>query len=119
MVFENVSADALGNIYIGLLGLAVLLYAILDGYDLGVGVLLPPRNEKFRDDMIASNEIDVPPLPSPSAAAGMRFGNRRRGLPGRGMALGSAPEHRKQRRVLAFCSECRVWCEVSFNYAFV
>ena len=54
MVFENVSADALGNIYIGLLGLAVLLYAILDGYDLGVGVLLPPRNEKFRDDMIAS-----------------------------------------------------------------
>ena len=54
MVFENVSADSLGNIYIGLLGLAVLLYAILDGYDLGVGVLLPPRNEKFRDDMIAS-----------------------------------------------------------------
>lgn len=54
MVFENVSAEALGNIYIGLLGLAVLLYAILDGYDLGVGVLLPPRNEKFRDDMIAS-----------------------------------------------------------------
>lgn len=54
MPFENLSAETLGDIYIGLLGLAVLLYAILDGYDLGVGVLLPPREEKFRDDMIAS-----------------------------------------------------------------
>lgn len=54
MLFENVSAETLGNIYVGLLGLAVLLYAILDGYDLGVGVLIPPREEKFRDDMIAS-----------------------------------------------------------------
>ena len=42
MLFENVSAETLGNIYVGLLGLAVLLYAILDGYDLGVGVLIPP-----------------------------------------------------------------------------
>lgn len=54
MPFESLSIEALGNIYIGLLGLAVLLYAILDGYDLGVGVLLPPREERFRDDMIAS-----------------------------------------------------------------
>ncbi|QJR81497.1 cytochrome d ubiquinol oxidase subunit II [Alteromonas pelagimontana] len=54
MPFESLSAQTLGDIYIGLLGLAVLLYAILDGYDLGVGVLLPPREEKFRDDMIAS-----------------------------------------------------------------
>lgn len=36
MPFESLSADTLGNIYIALLGLAVLLYAILDGYDLGV-----------------------------------------------------------------------------------
>ena len=53
-MFENVSAEMLGNIYVGLLGLSVLLYAILDGYDLGVGVLIPPRTEAFRDDMIAS-----------------------------------------------------------------
>ena len=44
-MFENVSAEMLGNIYVGLLGLSVLLYAILDGYDLGVGVLIPPRTE--------------------------------------------------------------------------
>ena len=54
MPFESLSAEALGNIYVGLLGLAVLLYAILDGYDLGVGVLFPPRNEQFKDDMVAS-----------------------------------------------------------------
>lgn len=54
MFFENISVETLGDIYIGLLGLAVLIYAVLDGYDLGVGVLLPPREEKFRDDMIAS-----------------------------------------------------------------
>ena len=28
-MFENVSAEMLGNIYVGLLGLSVLLYAIL------------------------------------------------------------------------------------------
>ncbi len=54
MPFESLSAETLGNIYIGLLGLAVLLYGILDGYDLGIGVLLPPRHEKCRDAMIAS-----------------------------------------------------------------
>ncbi|NVK54340.1 MAG: cytochrome d ubiquinol oxidase subunit II [Alteromonadaceae bacterium] len=54
MPFESLSAVTLGNIYIGLLGLAVLLYAVLDGYDLGVGVLFPPHNEQFKDDMIAS-----------------------------------------------------------------
>ncbi|AXR07886.1 cytochrome d ubiquinol oxidase subunit II [Salinimonas sediminis] len=54
MPFENLSIDTLANIYIGLLGLAVLLYAVLDGYDLGVGLLIPPREERFRDDMIAS-----------------------------------------------------------------
>ena len=54
MPFESLSIEVLGDLYIGLLALAVLLYAILDGYDLGVGVLIPPREEKFRDDMIAS-----------------------------------------------------------------
>jgi cytochrome d ubiquinol oxidase subunit II len=54
MLFENLSTETLGDIYIGLLGLAILIYAVLDGYDLGVGVLLPHREEKFRVDMFAS-----------------------------------------------------------------
>ncbi|WP_218354482.1 cytochrome d ubiquinol oxidase subunit II [Alteromonas lipotrueiana] len=54
MPFESLSLVTLAHIYIGLMALAVLLYAVLDGYDLGVGVLIPPRNEAFRDDMIAS-----------------------------------------------------------------
>ncbi|WP_226642670.1 cytochrome d ubiquinol oxidase subunit II [Microbulbifer variabilis] len=43
-------------IFIGLMGLAVLVYAILDGYDLGVGILLPlgEEDEAQRDTMIAS-----------------------------------------------------------------
>ncbi len=41
-------------IFIGLMGLAVIVYAILDGYDLGVGILLPFDNEAKRDTMIAS-----------------------------------------------------------------
>ncbi len=41
-------------IFIGLMGLAFFLYAILDGYDLGVGILLPKDSEPQRDIMIAS-----------------------------------------------------------------
>ncbi|MEE1676156.1 cytochrome d ubiquinol oxidase subunit II [Agarivorans aestuarii] len=43
-------------IFIGLMGLSVLIYAILDGYDLGVGILLPmgEADEAQRDTMIAS-----------------------------------------------------------------
>ncbi len=49
-------AQWLPIIFIGLMGLAVLIYAILDGYDLGVGILLPmqSRDEAQRDTMIAS-----------------------------------------------------------------
>lgn len=41
-------------IFIGLMGLAFFVYAILDGYDLGVGILLPKDSEAHRDTMIAS-----------------------------------------------------------------
>lgn len=41
-------------IFIGLMGLAFFMYAILDGYDLGVGILLPRDSEEQRDTMIAS-----------------------------------------------------------------
>lgn len=41
-------------IFAFLMALSVLVYAILDGYDLGVGMLLPLENEPQRDKMIAS-----------------------------------------------------------------
>lgn len=41
-------------IFIGLMGLAIFIYAILDGYDLGVGILLPQDSDPQRDTMIAS-----------------------------------------------------------------
>lgn len=41
-------------IFVALMGLAFLLYAVLDGYDLGVGILLPHDEESQRDMMIAS-----------------------------------------------------------------
>ncbi|WP_237067112.1 cytochrome d ubiquinol oxidase subunit II [Microbulbifer guangxiensis] len=48
--------DWLPVIFIGIMGLAVLIYAVLDGYDLGVGILLPMQDEDElqRDTMIAS-----------------------------------------------------------------
>jgi len=68
MNLANLTAAQLADIYVALLGLAVLMYAILDGYDLGIGVLLPgdnsgnaddnneneSDNEKIRDNMIAA-----------------------------------------------------------------
>lgn len=37
-----------------LMGLSILLYVILDGYDLGVGILLNIANDEEKDQMIAS-----------------------------------------------------------------
>lgn len=45
MFFELFFVEVLGNIYVGLLGLVVLFYVILDGYDFGVGVLFLFCNE--------------------------------------------------------------------------
>jgi cytochrome d ubiquinol oxidase subunit II len=42
-------------IWAGIIGLAVALYVILDGFDLGIGILFPfARDEKERDQMIGS-----------------------------------------------------------------
>jgi cytochrome d ubiquinol oxidase subunit II len=42
-------------IWAGIIGIAVALYVILDGFDLGVGILFPTsRDEKERDQMISS-----------------------------------------------------------------
>src|SRR5215211_3291692 len=40
--------------FAGLMGLAILLYVILDGYDLGVGILSGTAEGAHRDRMIAS-----------------------------------------------------------------
>jgi len=50
----NGEAFWLPVIFISLMGLAFFVYAILDGYDLGVGILLPADSELQRDTMIAS-----------------------------------------------------------------
>lgn len=51
-----IDATVLPVIFLGLIGLAVLLYAMLDGYDLGVGIVLPlgESHAEDRDQMIAS-----------------------------------------------------------------
>ncbi|GAA5132555.1 cytochrome d ubiquinol oxidase subunit II [Thalassotalea piscium] len=51
--------DWLPAVFLGLMALSFLVYAILDGYDLGVGVLLPSdtaqeNNQQHRDMMIYS-----------------------------------------------------------------
>jgi len=46
--------ELLPVIFMGLMGVAMLLYAILDGYDLGTGILILGRKEADRDLMIAS-----------------------------------------------------------------
>jgi len=50
MSFEQ----ALPVIFLGLMGLAMLLYVVLDGYDLGVGMLLARATPEQKDRMIAS-----------------------------------------------------------------
>lgn len=44
----------LPDVFAALMALAILMYAILDGYDLGVGMLLPLKKSGCRDTMIAS-----------------------------------------------------------------
>lgn len=46
--------QALPYIFLLLMAVAVLMYAVLDGFDLGVGILLPADNPSYRSRMIAS-----------------------------------------------------------------
>jgi cytochrome d ubiquinol oxidase subunit II len=41
-------------IFMALMGLAMLTYVVLDGYDLGVGLLLPRATDAQKDVMVAS-----------------------------------------------------------------
>ena len=40
--------------FVGAMGLALLVYVILDGFDLGIGMLLPFGDEREKDIMVAS-----------------------------------------------------------------
>ncbi|MEM0909788.1 MAG: cytochrome d ubiquinol oxidase subunit II [Pseudomonadota bacterium] len=48
------TSETLALIFAGLTAFSILLYAMLDGYDLGVGVTLNMQNEAWRDTAIAS-----------------------------------------------------------------
>ena len=41
-------------VFAGLMGLSILIYVVLDGFDLGVGILTPRASEAEKDRMIAS-----------------------------------------------------------------
>ena len=46
--------QALPLIFMSVMGLAMLIYVILDGYDLGVGIMLPWASDADKDMMVAS-----------------------------------------------------------------
>ena len=46
--------EILPLIFMGVMGLALLAYVVLDGYDLGVGILLPLATEDEKDVMVSS-----------------------------------------------------------------
>jgi cytochrome d ubiquinol oxidase subunit II len=46
--------DALPVVFAGLMGASILAYVVLDGYDLGVGMLLPAAGRAEQDLMVAS-----------------------------------------------------------------
>lgn len=41
-------------VFMGLMGLAMLIYVVLDGYDLGVGILMADADDEQKDMMVAS-----------------------------------------------------------------
>ncbi|MFN7726802.1 MAG: cytochrome BD ubiquinol oxidase subunit II, partial [Rubrivivax sp.] len=46
-------SETLPVVFLGLMGLAMLAYVVLDGYDLGVGLLLPRAPRAEQDRMVA------------------------------------------------------------------
>jgi cytochrome bd ubiquinol oxidase subunit II len=46
--------DWLPLVFTALMGIAILVYVVLDGYDLGVGMLLPAAERQEQDRMVAS-----------------------------------------------------------------
>ena len=50
----NFDYDWLPMVFAAIMGLSILLYVILDGYDLGVGMLMALAPKEEKDRMIAS-----------------------------------------------------------------
>ena len=48
--------------FVAAMGLALLIYVILDGYDLGIGILLPLAEEDEKDAMIAEAKTRHPEM---------------------------------------------------------
>jgi cytochrome d ubiquinol oxidase subunit II len=46
--------EALPLVFTALMGAAILAYVVLDGYDLGVGMLMPAATEAEQSRMVAS-----------------------------------------------------------------
>src|SRR5947209_9446458 len=44
----------LALVFMALMGISVLLYVVLDGYDLGVGMLMPAASEQQQSVMVSS-----------------------------------------------------------------
>ncbi|MEJ6023728.1 cytochrome d ubiquinol oxidase subunit II [Ramlibacter sp. PS4R-6] len=53
-MFNLTFAELLPLIFMGVMGLALLAYVVLDGYDLGVGILLPFATDAQKDVMVSS-----------------------------------------------------------------
>src|SRR5437868_3411443 len=53
-MFNLTAAQVLPLVFMGVMGLALLAYVVLDGYDLGVGLLLPFARDDQKDVMVAS-----------------------------------------------------------------
>lgn len=52
MLFDSLTSDQLAWIFLSLMGFAALVYAILDGYDLGVGIILPTSSSVLSDEVL-------------------------------------------------------------------
>src|SRR3954471_8916867 len=50
-MFNLTFAELLPLVFMGVMGLALLAYVVLDGYDLGVGLLLPLATDAQKDVM--------------------------------------------------------------------
>src|SRR3569832_1603145 len=53
-MFNLTAAELLPLVFMGVMGLALLAYVVLDGYDLGVGLLLPFASDELKDVMVSS-----------------------------------------------------------------
>jgi hypothetical protein len=66
---------ALPLVFMAVMGMSLLLYVILDGYDLGIGMLLPLASAAEKDIMIAAIGPFFPGRPRAGAVVVVFAGN--------------------------------------------